>query len=468
MKNLFLIFILSFPLMLFAESEWFTLNGKWDFYADRLIELQELEKAIPDGTLLIPGSWEKVKFQNQHLLWKGMLTLHRKIVVPYSKGTVCGMTISQIGTAYRLYLNGTLIASNGVPSVHTSDYRPALFPVTVFFSSPSTQWDILIQTENLVDRMGSLIKPIEVGPARFILHRQQKKVMAISLIIGVLLIMMVYHLSLFVLNRQDFSNLWYAILILLAIIRVSLEGQKPFFLIFPNFPFDISLRLVYLSYYFGVFVFLHFIHGIFSSEFPLRLTRVVEGLLLAFNVIALFLPLRWLTSSQIVFHILTLFSIGLVLFGLTRAVLRKRFFSVYYLVGVIFLVASGLNDILYSQGVIQTGYRLHWGIFFFIVVQAIALSARFAKIEALPDDQKVGEKESSLFQIAQPFGETLELSKREKEVLSELSSGKSYQEIADTLFISSRTVKYHVYHIYQKTGVGTRAELFNKMMQYSG
>jgi DNA-binding CsgD family transcriptional regulator len=51
------------------------------------------------------------------------------------------------------------------------------------------------------------------------------------------------------------------------------------------------------------------------------------------------------------------------------------------------------------------------------------------------------------------------ISKREQEVIQLICRGLTNQEIADTLFISLKTVKDHNYHIFQKTGVRNRVEL---------
>lgn len=54
------------------------------------------------------------------------------------------------------------------------------------------------------------------------------------------------------------------------------------------------------------------------------------------------------------------------------------------------------------------------------------------------------------------------LSSREKEILEHLSRGLMYKEIAGVLFISSETVRKHVYHIYEKLHVSNRVEAVNK------
>lgn len=57
------------------------------------------------------------------------------------------------------------------------------------------------------------------------------------------------------------------------------------------------------------------------------------------------------------------------------------------------------------------------------------------------------------------------LSAREKEVLVQLQSGKTNKQIAETLFISERTVKFHVSAILQKLEVANRTEAVQVGMQ---
>jgi DNA-binding NarL/FixJ family response regulator len=59
------------------------------------------------------------------------------------------------------------------------------------------------------------------------------------------------------------------------------------------------------------------------------------------------------------------------------------------------------------------------------------------------------------------------LSKRENEILQQLSSGLLYKEIAAKLYISSETVRKHVYNIYGKLQVGNRVEAINKYFRRS-
>lgn len=55
-----------------------------------------------------------------------------------------------------------------------------------------------------------------------------------------------------------------------------------------------------------------------------------------------------------------------------------------------------------------------------------------------------------------------ELSKREQEILENLSKGYRYKEIADKLFVSIETVRTHIRNIYEKLHVNNRAEALKK------
>jgi len=55
------------------------------------------------------------------------------------------------------------------------------------------------------------------------------------------------------------------------------------------------------------------------------------------------------------------------------------------------------------------------------------------------------------------------LTKRETEMLSLLAKGLRYKEISDKLFISTATVRTHIYNIYQKLQVQSRTDAINKV-----
>lgn len=64
-------------------------------------------------------------------------------------------------------------------------------------------------------------------------------------------------------------------------------------------------------------------------------------------------------------------------------------------------------------------------------------------------------------------GNTL-LSKREEEIVSLVAQGLKNREIAETLRVSEHTVKNHLFHIFDKLGISTRAELIIYLVGQKG
>lgn len=97
-------------------------------------------------------------------------------------------------------------------------------------------------------------------------------------------------------------------------------------------------------------------------------------------------------------------------------------------------------------------------------------------LEAIKDANDGGAPMSSLIarQVIDVFKQTqgkqseekdTELSSREKEVLTSLSDGNNYQEIADRLFISVDTVRHHIKNIYRKLHVHSQSEAVAKAIR---
>ncbi len=58
--------------------------------------------------------------------------------------------------------------------------------------------------------------------------------------------------------------------------------------------------------------------------------------------------------------------------------------------------------------------------------------------------------------------QTVKLTKREIEVLTHVIQGKSSKEVADTLFVSKRTVDFHLANVYDKLHVNNRVQAFRR------
>ena len=61
----------------------------------------------------------------------------------------------------------------------------------------------------------------------------------------------------------------------------------------------------------------------------------------------------------------------------------------------------------------------------------------------------------------------LQLNEREYEILQLLAKGLTNQEIAEEVFVSVNTVKYHLKNVYEKLGVNNRKEALHLIVSQS-
>ena len=80
-----------------------------------------------------------------------------------------------------------------------------------------------------------------------------------------------------------------------------------------------------------------------------------------------------------------------------------------------------------------------------------------------PISSQIARKVIEAFQIKEKSNEHFQaLSRREQEILEQLSRGFRYKEIADNLFVSIETVRTHIRNIYEKLQVNSRIEALKK------
>jgi ATP/maltotriose-dependent transcriptional regulator MalT len=56
------------------------------------------------------------------------------------------------------------------------------------------------------------------------------------------------------------------------------------------------------------------------------------------------------------------------------------------------------------------------------------------------------------------------ITRREREITELIVQGKCNKEIEGMLFLSSHTVKNHIYRLYQKLGINSRSQLINLIL----
>ncbi len=128
-----------------------------------------------------------------------------------------------------------------------------------------------------------------------------------------------------------------------------------------------------------------------------------------------------------------------------------------YLAGHIVYVASSYAVSFGAPELIQSAAPY---LYFLLHIPPLAIIARRLRSHGKPRLSRDG--------ASNGFAERFGLTKREIEILHAITSGRSNAEIGEAMFISTNTVKNHVYNIYQKTGVKNRIQLASILAEEAG
>lgn len=391
------------------------LAGEWHFFWKQLHE----ETPDPDestGLIRLPGIWNEYQTPAGNLGSKGYATYHLKVLLnntiekrdkvgPGISPTVILDTSVQENetgscrdlafkiqfqqSAYRLFVNQQLISEVGKVSSSEATGRAEYRPHVASFVTCDDTLDIVIQVSNYHHRKGGLESPILFGTAYQVIDRWEYREMFDLFLLGAILIMGFYHLALYVLRRQNRSPLYFGLFCLMIAIRSITVGQYFILELLPGIPWRLLIMVEYLSFFLPLPLIALFIHSLFPKDFPR---------LLLWSIIAISgaLTLTLLTPPIIFTHISTPFQVFLIIAGLAmticvvRAFMAKREGAWPFLIGLMILFATMLNDILYNQRILPTSMLFPFGLFIFIFIQSFVLSLRFSKafsdVEVLSDE----------------------------------------------------------------------------------
>ena len=121
------------------------LNGEWNFYPDQWMSQEQEGQFSPDlNAIQVPGPWKNVN-ENGSLFGYG--TYRLKIRLP-DMNVSYGMWISDIRTAYRLYVNGDLLHESGHPSASPESHVSRIVPyVQIFPPAAGNELDIALEVD---------------------------------------------------------------------------------------------------------------------------------------------------------------------------------------------------------------------------------------------------------------------------------------------------------------------------------
>lgn len=207
------------------------LKGEWAFYWQELLSPEEIHNRLAkDGDqshwISIPNSWLGYRLDGQPLDGTGYATYRLVIELGgQDRNERLALRLPTIFHAYKLWVNGELLAEVGVVGPDKSSMTPSLATKLVFFQPESDRVELVMQVANFHHKRGGITKVIEFGGSDVLTVRTKLKIAADMFITASLLVFGLYHLLLFALRRKDKAPLYFGLFTVLLGIRSLMVGE---------------------------------------------------------------------------------------------------------------------------------------------------------------------------------------------------------------------------------------------------
>ncbi len=357
------------------------LDGEWEFYWKQLLKPGDFETGtVPPqtGFFTMPKSWNGYELKGQQLSGDGYATFRLKVITKDPQGSYAFKILEQ-STAYSLWVDDTLLTSVGKVGVNKESMIPQYLPQIVNFQTHKSSFYVVLQVSNFFHYKGGFWFSSELGTAHQI-HKKRHKLLSFeTLLVGVLLIMGIYHFGLFYSRRNDRSTLYFGFFCLVLMVRILFTGERFSTVMFADLSWEFGVKIEYLSFFLPMPIFFGFVRVLYPKETSTKLFWLAIVFCSLFSLVTIFSPAS-ISSHTIFPYVLVMFSFLLYgLYVLFLALFRKREGAALFIGGFFILFLTTVHDFLFQIEVIQTGNLFAVGMFVFILAQSLILSSRFSK-----------------------------------------------------------------------------------------
>ncbi|KQY93595.1 hypothetical protein ASD24_20730 [Paenibacillus sp. Root52] len=361
------------------------LTGEWTFYWKELLSPEDIRvRSEKDGNqdhwISIPSSWLGYPLEGERLSGTGYATF--RLIIQLSeqdRNERLALRLPSIFHAYKLWVNGELLAEVGEVGRDKGSMIPHLETKLLFFQPENDMVELVMQVANFNHKRGGITKYIELGGSNVLTVRTNLKIAADMFITASLLVIGIYNLLLFMLRRKDKAPLYFGLFTVLFGIRSLLGGEIMITQWFPHFPWELQFKMEYLILCVSGYIITMYFDCIFpyyvSRWFRLS-TRVTTG---AFCILVVVTPALIYTKLLLAIGVMVVLHMVYLMVGLVQAAMRRMEGALLFLLVSMVTLFTVVNDFLYYNGWSVIGNTSPLGLLIFTFAQMILLSSRFTK-----------------------------------------------------------------------------------------
>lgn len=357
----------------FGQNEPIHLDGQWAFYWKQFIMASELKFDKPDAFVTVPSVWNVYSIGNKKIDGQGYATYVLHVRTGKAQETMLGLKLPTFSSAYKLYINDTLVAANGIIGTSQTEEIGEYKPKVVTFNAPASDFDIVIQVSNFHYARGGFWDSVYLGNPENVFELQNKAFSKEFFIIGALSLITFFYLAIYVLNREIKYSLYFACLCFMLVFAVPSVGQFTLFRYMSAIDFRFVIFFWYTSTIWVLVFMCLYLNELFKSELSKLIARLYIPIVLFYQLFIIVTPTTFYTRFGKVSNIVEIVGAILLVIIMVDALRRREKNSLLNMASILVVLITYVHDILCLTNLIKDrrGSILYIGIYVYLFFQMI-------------------------------------------------------------------------------------------------
>ncbi len=374
----------------FIHSELFQLQGEFTFYWNKLYSINEINSIEEDPVYAeLPSVWNNKNIYSDEVDSQGFATYHLVIKVPHDE--LYGLRVKELDCAYKLMVNGESVETGKVGTSKETTI-PSWKRKEIYFYSHNKKIDVVLQIANFHHRKGGPEDVILFGKAIAVRNYIRRQLSLSIFLLAVFCALAGYFTHVYIVGRRDISIMLFILLSVFGVLRLATTGEKILLWIFPSLSWEFSLRIEYIAFIVLTGLFYSFLRTFYSKIFTKKMELGVWLVIVISSLPVIFMAPAVFTYIPVYYQYFAFFVSSYMLLGVGIALIKKMEFSAFFFIGILFFYASFINDVLYYNKMINSGFLLPYGLFFiffsFSFVMAKKMTNSFLEVDFLSNALK--------------------------------------------------------------------------------
>lgn len=325
------------------------LSGEWIHYENYLVAPTELNNPNSDITVF-PKLWNDFRDSKSGT---GFATYHLKVLLPTNYESPLALEIPQIYSSYKIWVDGKIVAANGVVGKTKDETTPQWLPQTVSFERIKDTLSVVIQIANFHHHNGGSKDPIYLGTSENLSQFRSRAITGNFAEVIILTVIGIAFLVIYFLYNKQKVIMYFLLLCLTWALRSAFSNLYLAITIFPDFNWEVMAKIEYLTLYLTMIWAILFLGRLFYNES----SKIVKYLLVVGNIFFIVFTIvtpaltytRWLPAYLAFSAILIVYGIVIVI----MAMINDRAGGLSVIIGVLFSLVLFAYDVIAYEGILR-------------------------------------------------------------------------------------------------------------------